>query len=260
MKNKISLAVLSVLLSATIFLSCKKDDDSTPTPTPAASKQLIRYWDSKYQDTVSLGYDAQGRINLVDGTEDKQSTTVSGNNLHYVEFRKTENRNTADIQFTLDAQGRVSTGTGTIAYIAAQPTTTQYSFEYDAAGYCTKKTDKRADGNTYVYSYAYTDGNLTTMKRYDNGVPTFTQTNEYYTDKVDKIGLDYYHFIDLSKGITGLANKNLLKKATGVGGNPATLYWEYEYNYVLDADGYPTQLQLKRLSNGEINTTFYTYK
>ncbi len=152
MKN---LFCLIALISTLYLIACNKDDNN---PT-GKTKQVTGYTTSQYKDTVSFNYNAAGQIIRVEDTYEIFMYDVSGNQLHYTDYRKSVSHLVADATFTLDASGKIISGQGSFSY--GTPFTAQFTFTYDAAGNLITRTDDRSDGMMNTYEYTWTNGDIT---------------------------------------------------------------------------------------------------
>lgn len=208
MKN---IQILTILLFS-FLVACHKEDqpETLPEPGPDTVKRLALMTNETLPENwLKLKYDNKGRVILSEDDEDKYTVTYTGNEIHVVNFRKTENQVVFDFTGKLNAQGNIISGTGTSNY--TQLYQEKHSFEYDAAGNMTKKVLDRNNGEiVYTYQYMYKNGNLEGYDVYVNGVYDYGGRFEYYTDKIDKSGLNWNHF-DTPNNFTGTRRADALK-------------------------------------------------
>ena len=250
---KIKLTALVILV---ILASCKKDRSENPTQT--AGKKLTAVTYSGIFDNATIQYDNAGRIVKVENDQAIFTYEFNGNTVLFKNFRKTENRYVAEVTGTLDNKGRMTSGTGSYSYDANHPYTSQLSFEYDPSGYLSKETMNNSNGQTYVYEYTTSNGDVTTIKSSLNGQLQFTAEYEYFSDKPDKTNLEYNKFEWYTNGLFGKTNQHLLKSGMGKQATANNPSWTYTNSYDLDTDGYPVKSTINHSYWGIYNVN-YTY-
>lgn len=257
MKNAPFFALLLVL----VFASCKKDDTTLPqdpgSPNTAKRFMGFTYEGNKYAP-VTVEYDAKGRVTRFDDGGDVSTLTYSGNEVTIKE-RRTDDGNREVFNFTgkLNAQGNMTEGSGISEYNQGQPRQVKYTFEYNAEGYMTKKTQNYDNGATvYEFLYTYKDGNLTGFQVLTNGVYEYGGSWEYDTAHEDKLGINWNHFGPANQ-FTGKTNRNVAVKYTGH--RPGTQDWHSTSTYVYDSEGYPVSCAVN-ISNGNSYKLLYQFK
>lgn len=256
MKNALHVALLLLL----VFGACKKDDTTLPQDpnTPNAAKRFMgfTYEGNKYAP-VSVEYDAKGRVTRFDDGGDVSTLTYTGNEVNITEVRKDENRVVFNFKGKLNAQGLMTEGSGTSEYNQGQLRQVQYTFEYNAEGYMTKKIQNYDNGATvYEHRYTYTNGNLTGYQVLTNGVYEYGGVWEYDTTREDKMGINWNHFNPANQ-FTGKTNRNVAVKYTGK--RPGATDWYSTSMYVYDAEGYPISCAVS-ISNGTSYKLLYQFK
>lgn len=245
-------------LTALLFLAaCKKDKTVDPIDKTKLLKSITS---SRYNDTTSFAYNSSGQMIQTEGSEDRSTISVSGNQLHFVEFRKTENRETANATFTLNAQGNVVSGQGSFSYNLSAPYTAQYAFAYDGAGNLISRTETRNNGDVWLREFTWTNGDITTIKWIFNGALYLTINMEYYTDKEDKIQLDWDKFLTGTNSFFGNSNQHLIKHTETIFAPGSTVTQEYEFAYNLDTDGYPSTATVTGITSPSTNILTYYYQ
>lgn len=249
---------LAAMLLLVSFAACKKDDQQQPDPVqPGAAKKLIKF---SYQGVdiapLELEYDAKGRVIRMNDGEDASTVSYSGNQVQIKEIRETENREVFNFTGKLNSNGWVTEGNGVSSYNGI-PRNVQYVFEYDAAGYMTRKTANYNQGESiYDYHYTYKNGDMATMDVFVNGVYDYGGAWEYDENTQDRNGLNWEH-LNVASTFTGKTNKHLATKYTGFRDGKVSWYANYVYGF--DANGYPTSNAVS-ISNGNVYTVYYQYQ
>lgn len=235
---------LFIVLSALVMLASCKKEKTTPPPIQTGGKNLIKYSipSSPYEETYE--YDAMGRLIKMDEQNgDLYTFTFSGNSVHIKEIRKPENnRVVSDLTCTVDAQGRIISGTGTQQFQQNNPQTVQFNYEYNADGYLVKLTKDYSTNTDLMYIYNYTGGDLVEEKHYENGQFKSYMLYEYYLDKPNKQPeAPQYTIGPATRVLEGKPNAHLLKNGKFFWANN-TPGWTFNRSYTLDPDGYPTKM------------------
>ena len=249
---------LAALLLLTL-IACNKVDLTEPDPTvpTTAPKKLtgISYADNKYLPTL-ISYDSKGRVVKVDDGDDVSTITYTGNEVHIVEFRKSENREVFNFKGKLNSKGLLTEGGGTASY-SGTVRQEKYTMEYDADGQMTRRIMDFNNGETiYEYRFTYQNGNLTGMEVYKNGVYDYSGVWEYDLNTKDWSGLNWNQF-NTGNSFTGKTNKNLAKKYTGY--RDGKVSWYADYVYTFDTAAYPVTNTVS-ISNGNKYTLIYEFK
>lgn len=250
---KIKLTALVILV---ILASCKKDRLENPAQTSGKKLTAVTY--SGTFSNSSIQYDNTGRVVKVENDYSRVTYEFNGNTVLYKNFEKSENRYVGEVTGTLDNKGRMTSGTGSYSYDINHPYTSQLSFEYDASGYLSKETMNNSNGQTYVYEYTTSDGDVTTIKSSLNGQLQFIEDYEYFSDKPDKTNLEYNKFDWYTNGLFGKTNQHLLKSGMGKLPNANNPSWTNTYSYEMDTDGYQVKSTVNSSAWG-IYSVNYTY-
>jgi len=245
------------LIPLLFFTACNKDDDNSGGDT---TKLLSYYTESMYPDTVSFGYNTNDEIILVEGNEDRQTIDINGNQLHYIEFRKTENREVANATFTMNSEGNVVSGQGSFSYSIGSPYTSQFTFTYDSQGNLVNRTDTRSDGHTVAYQFTWANGDLVKNEWIYNDTLYFTQYYEFNTNVEDKIELDWNKFLMGTNSFFGNNTKHLVQHSYDVYAPGSTIVHEYNITFNLDSDGYPITSTYTGISTPSTNVITYHYQ
>ncbi|MCB0524077.1 MAG: hypothetical protein H6576_04210 [Lewinellaceae bacterium] len=253
MKN-ISIFALLVLLA---FGACKKDDtkpnNNGSTISPSSGKQLVSLkYDNNQSDPSYYEYDDKGRvIKYVDG-DDVFTYSYIGNEVWATEFRTSDNRQVFNFKGVLNSAGNVIKATGVSNYNPAIFNNIEFTFEYNSDGYLIRKTSVYENLYTYKVEYTYTNGNLTGVKTYKDGVFEYGGTYEYSSTKPNKIGLKWTDFAGANT-FAGKPNKNLHTKYIASSG------WYVNDVYTFDSEGYPVTCTAT-YSDGKIYNLNYEFK
>jgi len=240
--------LFSTCLTVLFFLTaCNKDDDNH-NPV-GITKFLSHYTTTLFPDTVNIDYNSQDQIIHTESSEDRTTIDISGSQLHYVDFRKTENREVANATFTMNGGGNVISGQGSFSYVANAPYTSQFTFTYDGQGNLIKRIDARSNGITWTYEYTWTNGDLTKVKWINGDFLYLTQFIEYDTNKEDKNKLDGYKFLTITNSFFGNSSQHLRKRIYDNFDPGSTIVHEYAFSYILDTDGYPVTETIRGISN-----------
>lgn len=252
--NRIS-AFLALIPFLTL-LSCNKDDDANPSGKKTLD--FIQY--TTYPDSAYYDFNSMGQIIREEASESRSTVTINGDQLHLVEYRKTESRNVADITYHLNAAGNVESGTGSISYIQSEPYTSAYSFEYNSDGYMTRRTDTRSNGDTWSFNYYWTNGDLTKMEWVYQGALYVTFYYEYDTSLEDKLQLDYNKLPIGNTSWTGKSSKHLPVRNYRIWAPGTDITGDYHYDYTLDSDGYIASYVVTDDPLTYTDTIIYHYK
>ncbi len=231
------LLTLYTLCAALLFTasSCKKETAGV-TETCRTVSQYTIIGTTPYYTTYH--YDSKGRIDATLGSQLYSFITYTADSAFYKEYQLNGFLNSS-FSMKLDASGRFITRGG-------------ITYQYDTEGHLIKEVV-----GSVIHDYTWQDGNMTSETTTISGVPSYTYTYTYYTDKENKAHWDYNH-----NGIDcffGEASKNLLKHISTedlVSGTVTETNWTYEYN----EKGLPTQMTILFVGTGTFNTYFYTYE
>jgi hypothetical protein len=234
-----------IMLSAVLLLivaSCKKSSDKTEEPQSVSKNCKLTQVKSTGNPTIYYGYTNDGKLSRIDNgiatsTDFETFTFTSGKLTNYYEYPISNGKATGTTNFTLDANGRISTVTTSI------PSTT--TFTYDSNGYLIKGVTVNSSG-TFTWSYTWTDGNLTKITEPNGTVTTLAYNAEESRDNLINntlmpLNFSNYSGFDISNLVRymGSRSKNLIVKTTEVGANKT---YTANYTYTKDAAGNITKL------------------
>lgn len=270
MKHLTFIALIGLLLIQTS--ACKKNSDTTPN----SSCRLTKVTNTNI-DTAQITYDTQGRVltygslnyglynfTYGSGLTASATTVITDTSYHF------------SYDISLDAQGRATFITKHYSYPGSAYTYT-FSFQYDAEGHIIRSESSLqgtgiAGVHYYLDSLVYTNGNLTAKYSYakDNVTLNYNLTGhltvDYGTD-INKIGLQafvtYEEPISVISGwnsfyhLFGASSKNL-PSVTKYYDNTGTLFYQWNYSFLLNENGYPTEENIVRSVHnpGSINRKF----
>jgi YD repeat-containing protein len=240
-----------------IFTSpaCNKDDDNNPS----GARLLDHYSTTLYPDTYSFDYNGSDQIVKTENEEDRTNIDISGNQLHFTEYRKQESREVANATFTLNAQGNIISGHGSFSYNQSSPYTADITYVYDGAGNLVSRTYVRSDSMTYAYLYTWANGDVTEIAWTLNNNPYLIQYYEYDLSLEDKLKLDEEKFQAAVNSFVGNANQHLPKRRYTIFANDPTIVQDYTFTYSLDSEGFPDILTVDGVSAVYHDVVTYHY-
>lgn len=246
----------SVLVLVLFFSACNKDDDN-----PGGKTKLLDYYNStSFPDTTRFDYDASKRLIQTDDGGSLRTIQLNGNQLHYIDFRTSENREVANATYTLNAEGNVISGQGSFSYNIGGSYTSNFTFLYDGTGNLITKTDTRSNGESRRYEYTWTNGDMTKLKWIFADTLYFTQFFEYDTNLDDKIKIDWYKFATATNSFFGNSNQHLRNHTYDIFAPGSTIVHENEFTYTFDSEGYPVTSTGTGITNPGTETTSYHYQ
>jgi len=229
---------------AIIAGSCSKNNDTVSPGGPGISGGSTARLKTSSDDygTTTYEHDSKGRV--------VKETYPNGGHDEYI-----YTANTVTINEYGPGNNLVAVGT---YELNADGLTTKKSWSDTPNGFTEylynpdKTTSKKIstyNGNTSVFDYFYTNGNLDSTRIKYNGTWNSTIIPSYY-DKADGLGEDIF-------GVTfyGKTNKKLLKSEftrTKDGD-------EYTFNYTYDFDSNGRVIKRTSQNGQNINITYYTY-
>lgn len=210
MKKKFLL--ITAMLSALFWISCKKDNGGVNPPPgnqpPANSK--IKTWGTA-NGVQSLEYNAAGNIvkEITAGKAIPNYTYDYNGNLIYAKRFNPDGSLSEDKTLTLNANGLV-----TEEFNALIPSQI-IKYEYNAEGYVIKQTNFGNGSINTITLHHYQDGNLVSDSTFSSsGTLSHARHYEYYTQVISTTG-----FSNFGEGFWGKGNKNALKKTTYINGS-----------------------------------------
>lgn len=236
---------LIIAMAAVIVLaSCKKGNDPVQKTEPPVQefKKKLKTTSSSVNVTSSFNYNADGRISAISTNLNTVTSFIQGSafsvkyqNLNdYYELKNT----------TQNAAGRIVKAERFNNNVLRS----KLEYTYSQEGFLTTmKQQNISTGTVTTWEYIYQQGNLISMKSYDNGVLRYDHQFTYHTDKLNQFNLDILDLREIGyvvEGNFGRFNTNLLKSWTYTQYPTNTTYTE-EYLYTTDAEGYPSKLELK---------------
>ena len=238
---------------ALVLVSCKKDKQTTQPQTKAFNKKLteMKLSNGGY---MNFSYNSAGLITNASG---KFTTTV------YQQQQSFESKHTyLGSGNVYDIKNAVRNASGKIIYAERFQNGILYSkveLNYTPDGYLTKITwNKEGAVSKTELTFFYENGNLVKITNHSNGQLTNTYLYEYDLTTLNPFQLDWYEFIQIGHVTDdqfGKLSKNLIKKSISLDKN-GNSFSEVQFNFILDAEGYPVSLDEK----GNNYTIKYTFK
>jgi YD repeat-containing protein len=236
--------LIIAMLAVVVFASCKKGNDPVQKTEPPVQefKKRLKTMSSSVNVTSNFNYNADGRILAISTNLNTVTSFIQGaafsvkyQNLNdYYELKNT----------TQNAAGRIVKAERFNNNVLRS----KFEYTYNPEGFLTTtKQQNISTGTVTTWEYTYQQGNLISMKSYDNGVLRYDHQFTYHTDKLNQFNLDILDLREIGyivEGNFGRLNKNLLKSWTYTQYPTNTTYTE-EYLYTTDAEGYPSKLELK---------------
>src|SRR6187200_238823 len=127
--NQHTMRILIFLASLLFIISlpaCNKDDDNNPS----GARLLDHYTTTAYPDTYHFDYNGSDQIIKTEYEEARTNIDISGNQLHFTEYRKLESREVSNATYTLNAQGNIISGHGSYSYNQSSPYTADITYVY----------------------------------------------------------------------------------------------------------------------------------
>lgn len=236
-----------------------------------AQKKITSYTVVKHEEEITdhhtLAYDSEGRLSVLQGSVNGDyfiaNYSYSGNTIT-VNREDLESEVTSLHQMTLDDQNRITSIEGPPPMFSFEYTRT---YTYDQKGYLTESTMQMEEEDVWTDTFGWSKGNITEA----SVLQDFQGTITYGKEKTPK-GFDFFHALNLDDyyflpywplyltGYFGKPTKNLIAHSDYVD----ILLKDYPriqtYQYVLDSDGYPTQVDIYG-ENEKLKTTIhFTYE
>ena len=249
-----------IFLASLLFIislpACNKDDDNNPS----GARLLDHYTTTAYPDTYHFDYNGSDQIIKTEYEEARTNIDISGNQLHFTEYRKSESHEVSNATYTLNAQGNIISGHGSYSYNQSSPYTADITYVYDNAGNLVSRTYVRSDGMTYAYLNTWTNGDITSIAWTLNNNPYLVLYYEYDLNLENKLKLDEENFEAAVNSFVGNANQHLPKRRYTIFANDPTIVQEYTYAYSLDSEGFPDTLTIDGVSTVYHDVVTYHYK
>ena len=245
MKHLIAIAALAVL-----FTSCKKDNISN---TPSERK-LVKAESINSATVKTYTYNSEGRLIQINNGSwiINYSYPVAGPK---EEITDASNVKLYEARAKTMANGRVTAldydfySNGVLNFSELN------TFQYNADGYLTNFSY-----GGYEYVYEITGGNYTKFTVSANGVPQRQDVIEYYTDKPNKLNINffagYFNMFMSDKEQFGKFNKNLIKKITRTSTPASANDFVENFTYTFDAEGYITGFTVNETRSSGATSTW----
>lgn len=248
--KQLMIAILAML----VFASCKKGNHPVQKTEPPVQefKKKLKTMNNSSNYNRSFNYNAEGRILSITTNSNSSTSFVQGADFSV----KTQSQNDIfELKNTVkNAAGKIAKADRFYNNILRD----KFEYTYNQEGFLTAiKKQVISTGMVTSWQYSYQQGNLISMKSYDNGVLRYDHQFTYHTDKLNQFNLDILDLREIGyivEGNFGRFNKNLLKSWTYTSYPSNTTYTE-EYLYTTDEEGYPAKLELKRKDH----TTIYNF-
>jgi hypothetical protein len=251
--NQLFQMAVILLITGSLFFSCKKNSDSTPAPILKTYLKTTVYTSGSTTETETYDYDAQNRISnksYSDGTisNPRVITQYDANNRITEYFSRTYSPlKTGKFTITYDAQGKLN---AIEVRDSISPTifNLYYTVNYSYPANKIIRTTNFAVGTSTRNEYFYnTAGQVTALDRYNiSGTKISSVVYTNYDDKQCPFNQDP---LMMSNGEPQKNNPTAFpttNTATGVVTN-----WTATYTY--NNDGYPTQIIY---NNGTATSTY----
>ncbi len=249
--------ILLPLAVVIAFTSCKKESINQNTVSKKLTK-LVSVYNGGSPETETYSYDAQGRFTQIVSDDDTEFFVYnSGTSFTVTRRKNSDNSFLLTMECTQDANGRV---TKILFKNAGGTVTNSYEYTYNAEGYITQEKYDNLGANpwSYIREFFFTDGNVTSYKKYDNGILVSTGEYTYDLNKTNKHQWNYCG----NWPSTALFGKGSKKISTGVQvkNTSNVVTWQSTTTWQLDADGYPTSSTSNYPLSGNQGTDTYTYQ
>ena len=247
-----SLKVFAILLAFGLGLqSCKKEENVNTTASypDLTGCKVTRFYDTENETKIT--YNANGTIAKVEefslgSLSDTKNYTYQANKVNYEAAGGREKG-----EYTLDANGR-AISSSIIYYNAQDPTVAtsgvMSTYKYNSAGNLIEKQEEynsQAGKTSYLTTYLWSDGNISTEIEVGSNNTTYTTNYEYYTDKSNSLA-----GTDAAMDFTGVQSKNLIKAHKNGKDGSTIVSFTYDFN----SSGKPTKIIFDEDgTKGEIN-------
>lgn len=240
--------IIYSLLAAFILLSSCSKKDSMPAKN---EKRLVKT-SMDFGNNTDFTYDGNGRLVKAISGDQEITFTYSGNTI--LERRRviSQDKTIIEVTWTLNGKGLAISGEG--SFWAPIQQSASFINTFNAEGQLTR-TDIKVGADMGYMEYFYSEGNLSEVKTFDNN--NFARKTKYYypTKLINKTKTgagESQMFPGLS--FFGKYDQHLVEKREDYD-QSGTLTSTTAFQYLLDADGYPTQRKVA----GNNNTFYYHY-
>lgn len=240
------------------FASCKKDSSIKPDTVTKKLAKIVSVYNNGTPETETYSYDAQGRFTqIVYDNMTEYFVYNSATSFTVTERKNSDNSLLYTLECTQDASGHV---TKILFKDAGGTPTGSYEYTYNADGYIIQQKYNALGNNPwdFVKEFFFTNGNVTSYKKYDNGILVSTGDYTYDLNKLNKNPWNYSGNWPSATWF-GKGSKNLY---TGIKvkdtGN--TVIWQLDLAWQLDADDYPTSSTSNYPLTSTQGTDTYTYE
>jgi antitoxin component YwqK of YwqJK toxin-antitoxin module len=248
---------LTLLAITAVFASCKKETVTNPTPAVGKKIKQITYTDNTgYSETVTIGYDAKGRV--LNYTEDDRTYTLSYENdtrLVVTSRNISDNSLIRTVECTLNNKGAI---TEMLYKTPAGVHNYTYQHTYDANNQMKSYKGFSNGGNSYEMIAEIVNGNVSTIQHYSDGLPNGNSAYYYEGAKPNKLphtlNGDWSSKILFGKTFSHLPTEYKRWNQAG------TLTVHNKSTYELDADGDVTKTTTISMLDGHISVDTYQYQ
>ncbi|QNA45268.1 DUF4595 domain-containing protein [Lacibacter sediminis] len=254
--EKIMKQLLIAISAMLVFASCKKGNDPVQKTEPPVQefKKKLKTLNNSSNFNRSFNYNAERRILSITTNSNSSTSFIQGADFSV----KTQSQN--DIyelkNTTQNADGRIVKAERFYNNVFHS----KFEYTYNQEGFLTAMQQKViSTGMVTIWEYTYQQGNLISMKSYDNGVLRYDHQFTYHTDKLNQFNIDVLDLREIGymvEGNFGRFNKNLLKSWTYTQ-YPTNETKTEEYFYTTDSEGYPAKLELKIKGNTNIHNFIF---
>lgn len=233
---------LSMLTAGVVLLaitsSCRKEKADAPPPPPSFNgfnQKLMTQ--TSMDENIKITYNPDRTV--------KGYSSVSPNGDTYVtEFAYNGNVVTTTFYYNNKKQNDavITLTNGIMTSVVHHSYDAQGSVQYTetvAYEYANGKLMKETSDGSYSYTYEYNaDGNLVKSNQYNNGNLVYVDQYEYYLDKEEK--KMSFNMMDQEGwgGLRPMFSKNLVKRKVSTNVQAQQTYFDGQYTYEFDADGY----------------------
>jgi antitoxin component YwqK of YwqJK toxin-antitoxin module len=240
-----------LMAAAVLFTACKKSKEEASQPAFAKNLTELSLSNGAY---TKFSYSSSGRV--ADAVGKFTTTFYQYQPSFMLKHTYLSSGNVYEFKNAVkNAAGRITSVdrfyNGTLQ--------SKLKFSYNAEGYLTNFIWERLDiVSKAECNYFYQDGNLVKLEDYGNGKLEGSFLYEYDLSKQNPFKLDWYEFSQIGFIVDdqfGKMSRNLVKKEIQLD-KDGNLYKQSEFNFTLNAEGYPTSMEEIR----GLNKTMFTFK